>query len=103
MLAKACPELAAFSPAVRQHAEIQAKFEGYIKREQARIESFAEKESRLIPDNFDYSTVHGLTTEVLNKLNKMRPHSFAEAGRISGITPAALNAIWVAMKLHSKS
>ncbi len=96
LLAKACDKVAAFPRPVRQYVETQTKFSGYIKREEARIESFTELESRLIPEDFDYDQVHGLSTEVLNKLKKMRPKSFAEAGRISGITPAALNAIWVA-------
>ena len=98
ILAKASQAVAAFPPSVRRYVEIQAKFDGYIRREKQRIEAFAELESRLIPEDFDYDQVHGLSNEVLNKLKKMRPKSYAEAGRISGITPAALNAIWVARR-----
>ena len=98
VLAKTNPMIAEFPQAVRRYVETQAKFDGYIKREQQRIDAFAELESRLIPEDFDYDQVHGLSTEVLNKLKKMRPKSYAEAGRISGITPAALNAIWVARR-----
>jgi tRNA uridine 5-carboxymethylaminomethyl modification enzyme len=72
--------------------------DGYSQREAARIEAFVDMENRRIPKDFDYSTVHGLTTEVLTKLNKYRPASLGEAGRISGITPAAINAIWITMK-----
>ena len=51
-----------------------------------------------IPKDFDYSSVHGLTTEVLTKLQKYRPASLGEAERIPGVTPAALNAIWIALR-----
>ncbi len=101
ILAKTSPAIAAYPIAVRRYVETQAKFEGYIRREQQRIDAFTELESRLIPEDFDYDQVHGLSNEVLNKLKKMRPKSYAEAGRISGITPAALNAIWVARKSGS--
>ena len=91
-------EIASFSPAVRRNVEISSKFEGYIQRENARIASFVDMESRKIPAEFDYTTVSGLTTEVLTKLQKYRPANLAEAGRIPGMTPAAINAIWIDIK-----
>lgn len=98
MLAAGNAEIASYSPDVRHCVEVRSKFDGYIQREAARIEAFVDMENRRIPKDFDYSTVHGLTTEVLTKLNKYRPASLGEAGRISGITPAAINAIWITMK-----
>lgn len=97
-LANVCPQIAHFPASVRQSVEIGAKFDGYIARENARIAAFVELESKRIPDNFDFAKVHGLTTEVLQKLEKYRPHSLGEAQRIPGVTPAAVNAIWIMLK-----
>ena len=98
MLAAGNSEIASYSKAVRRNVEISLKFDGYIQRENARIASFVDMESRKIPDDFDYTKVHGLTTEVLTKLQKYRPANLAEASRIPGITPAAINAIWILLK-----
>ena len=98
MLAQGNDAVAAFPHAVRHCVEVQLKFDGYIRREAGRIEAFVEMEKRRIPKDFDYRSVHGLTTEVLTKLEKYRPASLGEAERISGITPAAINAIWLMLR-----
>lgn len=98
LFALANDALAKYDDDVLRCFEIEAKFSGYIARETARIEAFVELESRKIPAQFDYNKVRGLSTEVLNKLKKNRPSNFAEAKRIPGMTPAAINAIWVAMR-----
>lgn len=98
MLAQGNDALGAYPREVRHCVEVQQKFDGYIRREAGRIEAFVEMESRRIPQGFDYRAVHGLTTEVLTKLEKYRPSSLGEAGRISGITPAAINAIWLMLR-----
>lgn len=98
MLAKGNDEIAAYPPEVRRCVEISQKFDGYIQRESARIEAFVDMEKRKIPADFDYTKVHGLTTEVLTKLQKYRPASLGEASRLSGITPAAINAIWLTLR-----
>ncbi len=97
-LAQICPQIAQFPAPVRQSAEIAAKFGGYIARENARIAAFAELESKRIPEDFDYKKVHGLTAEALQKLEKFRPRSLGEAQRIPGVTPAAVNAVWIMLK-----
>lgn len=98
MLAQGNEEIASYAPEVRRSVEISYKFDGYIQREAARIEAFVDMENRKIPKDFDYRKVHGLTTEVLTKLEKYRPSSLGEAGRISGVTPAAINAIWIVLR-----
>ena len=98
MLAQGNDAIAAFPREVRHCVEVQQKFDGYIRREAGRIEAFVEMEKRRIPKDFDYRSVHGLTTEVLTKLEKYRPASLGEAERISGITPAAINAIWLMLR-----
>lgn len=96
--ARVSPQIMQFPYAVRQSVEIGAKFDGYIARENARIAAFVEMESKSIPGDFDFKRVHGLTTEALQKLEKYRPRSLGEAQRIPGITPAAVNAIWIMLK-----
>jgi tRNA uridine 5-carboxymethylaminomethyl modification enzyme len=98
MLAQGNEEIASYASEVRRSVEISYKFDGYIQREAARIEAFVDMENRKIPKDFDYRKVHGLTTEVLTKLEKYRPSSLGEAGRISGVTPAAINAIWIVLR-----
>ena len=98
MIAMGNDEIAAFPEEVRRSVEIHHKFDGYIQREAARIEHFVDMESRKIPEDFDYTKVHGLTTEVLTKLQKYRPASLGEASRLPGLTPAAINAIWITLK-----
>lgn len=98
VLAHYDPKIAQFPRAVQQSVETAVKFDGYIQREKMRIEAFVEMENKRIPDAFDYKKVHGLTTEVLQKLEKFRPKSLGEAQRIPGVTPAAVNAIWIMLK-----
>lgn len=98
MIAQGNDEIAAYPADVRRSVEIHLKFDGYIQRESARIEHFVDMENRRIPEDFDYTKVHGLTTEVLTKLQKYRPASLGEAGRLPGLTPAAVNAIWIALR-----
>lgn len=98
MFAAGNDEIARYSKPVRQNVEISLKFDGYIQRENARVASFVDMENRKIPQGFDYTKVHGLTTEVLSKLQKYLPANLAEASRIPGMTPAAINAIWILLR-----
>ncbi|MFA5625409.1 MAG: tRNA uridine-5-carboxymethylaminomethyl(34) synthesis enzyme MnmG [Bradymonadales bacterium] len=98
LLKKAQPDLAKFPNDVARSVEIQIKFDGYITREAQRIAAFQAQEARLIPDEFDYTKLNGLSTELLGKFMKYRPRNFAEASRIQGVTPAALNALWIGLR-----
>lgn len=64
------------------------KYDGYLKREQEQIDSFIKNEQILIPVDFDYKAIHGLRTEAIEKLDRIRPTSLGQAGRISGVNPA---------------
>lgn len=90
----ACPNL---PRAVQQQVEVQCKYEGYIKRQIEDVEKFQRLESQRIPDEFDYAAVHGLSNELRDKLQEIRPMSLGQASRIAGITPAAISilAIWL--------
>lgn len=97
-MARRNPIIQQYPRDVRFCVETNLKFDGYIQRENSRIQAFVDMETRTIPKDFDYKTVHGLTTEILQKLEKYRPANLGEAGRIPEMTPAAINAIWIALK-----
>ena len=73
-----------------QKVEIQTKYAGYIKRQQVEIDRARNMHATVIPNNFSYDVVTGLSTEVLQALNRVRPTTVGQAGRIPGVTPAAI-------------
>lgn len=73
---------------VKEQVEISLKYEGYIKKEQGKIDKLRRLESKKIPKNIDYEAINGLATESRQKLMKIRPESIAQASRISGVNPA---------------
>ncbi|NIM02957.1 tRNA uridine-5-carboxymethylaminomethyl(34) synthesis enzyme MnmG [bacterium] len=83
---------------VSEQAEIQIRYEGYIKHQEQEIEKFKKLENRKIPAEIDYQEIVGLSNEVREKLSKMRPDSLGRASRISGVTPAAIAILMVHMK-----
>jgi tRNA uridine 5-carboxymethylaminomethyl modification enzyme len=84
--------------AVQEQVEIQVKYDGYIKRQMEQIERFKRLEEVSFPEGFDFSSVIGLSTEVMEKLKKIKPYSLGQASRISGVTPAALSILMVNLK-----
>lgn len=96
----ALPEL---SLAVSEQVDIQTKYAGYIDRQQQDIERLRQQENTLLPENFDYQKVRGLSTEVMQKLIRIKPATLAQAGRISGVTPAALSLLLVHLKKSRQS
>jgi tRNA uridine 5-carboxymethylaminomethyl modification enzyme len=84
--------------AVREQAEIQTKYQGYIDRQLQQIERSSKLEASRIPDYFDYVSLKGLTAEVREKLIRFRPDTLGQASRIQGITPAAISILSVAIK-----
>jgi tRNA uridine 5-carboxymethylaminomethyl modification enzyme len=92
------PSLQGIENLVTEEVETRIKYEGYIRRQEKQVESFSHLESRRLPDGIDYQSVYGLTREVREKLNRVRPVSLGQASRISGVTPAALMAIQIHLK-----
>jgi tRNA uridine 5-carboxymethylaminomethyl modification enzyme len=80
--------------------EAQVKYEGYIRREQARVESMRKLEDVRIPDDFDYFRLEGLSSEAVEKLTEIKPASLGQASRISGVTPSAISILMVHLKKH---
>ena len=90
--------LPAVAESVASQVEIQCKYAGYIERQQLDIAKLKKHENTRLPETMDYSQVSGLSTEVVQKLTEIRPISIAQAGRISGVTPAALSLLLVHLK-----
>ncbi len=80
--------------------EVEIKYEGYIKVEQERIERFKKMEKRLLPENFNYLEISGLREEARQKLTELRPLSLGQAARISGVSPADISVLIVALEEH---
>jgi len=89
-VAKIWPRLAELSPKVAEQLEIDAKYDVYLNRQTADVESYRRDESVILPDDIDYAGLPGLSNEVRNKLQTHRPRTIGHAGRIDGVTPAAL-------------
>ncbi len=89
-VAKIWPQLRDFSPPIAQQLEIEAKYDVYMQRQAADVESYRRDEGFELPSEFDYATLPGLSNEVRQKLGSIRPRTIGQAGRIDGITPAAL-------------
>jgi tRNA uridine 5-carboxymethylaminomethyl modification enzyme len=85
---------------IAEQVEIQLKYAGYIERQLRDIERLSKYENTKLPTTLDYSSVLGLSTEVIQKLNQIKPTTLAQAGRISGVTPAALSLLLVHLKKH---
>ena len=91
------PERPELPADVREQVNIEIKYEGYIHRQKQQVEHFKKLESRLIPDDIDYSDVGSLRIEAAQKLERFRPHSLGQASRIAGVSPAdvAMLNVWL--------
>ena len=79
--------------AVCAQAELRLKYDGYIKRQLKQVEEFSRMEQRLLPENIDYDKIEGLRLEAREKLKAIQPHSFGQASRISGVSPADIGVL----------
>lgn len=83
--------------------ETHIKYEGYIRRQEQQVARFQKLEGRRIPENFDYDSISGFSREVRQKLKQVRPSSIGQASRISGVTPAAIALLIVALDRYRRS
>ena len=98
------PERAVDLPdSVAEQVEIQAKYAGYIERQRQEIGRQSRDEATALPQDLDYDRVHGLSTEIRQKLTSFRPHTLGQAQRIPGVTPAALSALSIHLKQRAAS
>jgi tRNA uridine 5-carboxymethylaminomethyl modification enzyme len=84
--------------AVSRQVEIDVKYEGYIQKQLREIERFKNLERIKIPRDFDFSSIHGLSNELKEKLSTVGPVTLGQVSRIDGITPAAISVLMVALK-----
>jgi tRNA uridine 5-carboxymethylaminomethyl modification enzyme len=87
---------------VREQAEIQLKYEGYIRRQLQQVEQFKQLETKRLPDDVDYLSFHGLSHEARQKLHQMKPESLGQASRISGVTPADISVLLVGLEARQR-
>jgi len=90
-----------FPDDVKEQIEIQAKYAGYIVRQQAEIDKSLRYDHLRLPENIDYENIPGLSNEVSEKLRKNRPETLGQASRMQGITPAAISLLLVYLKKKS--
>jgi tRNA uridine 5-carboxymethylaminomethyl modification enzyme len=89
-LARIWPRFGALDRRIAEQVETDAKYEVYLSRQAADVESYRRDESLVLPDDIDYAALAGLSNEVRHKLQTHRPRTIGQAGRIDGVTPAAL-------------
>lgn len=92
-LAEIWPELMDLDPAVARQVEIEGRYQGYLARQEADIRAFRKDEALALPADLDYSRVGGLSSEIQQLLTKARPATLGAAGRLPGVTPAAVLAL----------
>jgi tRNA uridine 5-carboxymethylaminomethyl modification enzyme len=89
-LAKIWPRFGELEPKIAEQIEVDAKYDVYLSRQAADIAAYRRDESVVLPDDFDYAALPGLSNEMKQKLQVHRPRTIGQAGRIDGVTPAAL-------------
>jgi tRNA uridine 5-carboxymethylaminomethyl modification enzyme len=87
-------------PEVIEQVEIDARYSGYLARQQEEIERTVRHAETEVPADFDYRAVPGLSREIVTKLSDFRPHTLGQAARIPGVTPAAMSLLLVYVKRH---
>lgn len=93
------PELA---PQVAEQAEIFTKYEGYITKQRQEVERFMKLENKRLPDDIDYRAIKELSSEAAEKLDKVRPANIGQASRISGVSPADISVLMIALELKRR-
>jgi tRNA uridine 5-carboxymethylaminomethyl modification enzyme len=87
------PQIGDWTPAVREQVEIDAAYSGYLDRQQADVDAFRRDENLRLPADLDYGAIGGLSNEVREKLQRVRPLTLGQAARIEGVTPGAITAL----------
>lgn len=88
---------------IKEAVEVEIKYAGYLARQMEQVNRLQEIEGIRIPDDIDYKKVHGLSTELVQKLERTRPQTLAQAARISGMTPAAIAAIQIHIRRRDEA
>ncbi len=97
-LKRLCDSISEFDQEVQEESQTLIKYAGYLQRQEQLVQRAARFETIPLPQDLDYNTVAGLSIEVMEKLNQLKPHTLGQAGRISGVTPAALNCLEIHLR-----
>ena len=103
LLAAGCIEDTGVAPEVAERIEIHARYDGYIRRQQAEVERQRRHESAALPDDLDYAQVRGLSHEARQRLAEARPATLGQAARLAGVTPAAISLLLVHLKRRDRA
>ena len=95
MLKEIDPERPELSEQEKAEVEIQVKYEGYIKLQEAQVEKFKKLETKILPEDINYEDLKGISLEARQKLSKFKPRSIGQASRISGVSPADVSVLLV--------
>lgn len=87
----------------KEEVEIQIKYEGYIKMQEAQVEKFKKLETKLLPEELHYEQIKGLSLEARQKLNKFKPRSIGQASRISGVSPADISVLLIYLQVNKNN
>ncbi len=101
-LAEIDPERPDLPAAVREQVNIQIKYEGYISQQKKQVEQFKKLENRLLPEDMDYESIQGLRIEARQKLTAVRPRSLGQASRITGVSPADISVLLIALEQRKR-
>lgn len=94
------PERPVLPELVKEQVEVELKYEGYIRRQQAAIQEMRRLENKQLPDDIDYVAIRGLRKEAQEKLSKVRPRSVGQASRISGVSPSDVSVLILWLSQH---
>jgi NAD/FAD-utilizing enzyme apparently involved in cell division len=97
------PERPALHWSVVEQVEVQIKYEGYIKKQLLQVEQFKKLEHKLIPQALDYAKIGGLRIEAAEKLQEIKPLSIGQASRISGVSPADISVLLIALEQRRRN
>lgn len=95
-------DLPLLTPQVAEQTEIFVKYEGYIAKQYQEVERFMKLENKRLPDDIDYHSIKELSSEAAEKLDKVRPSNIGQASRISGVSPADVSVLMIALELKRR-
>ena len=81
---------------------VETKYQGYVERQERQVARMRRFDEVPLPEGFDFRSVPGLLTESLTKLERVRPRTLGQAGRISGVTPADLQLLWATLEVRRR-
>ena len=92
-----------YSPDVEEEVDISITYEGYVKKQLEQVEKVRKLEEKLLPEDWDYMEIKGISLEAQQKLSKIRPRSIGQASRISGVSPADVSVLLVQLEQYNRS